>query len=202
MSDTAHAAVVLAAGGSTRLGRPKQLLARDGEPMVHRAARMALATSPAQVIVVVGSERDAVAYAVLNLDCTVVDNPHWAEGLSSSLRAAAAHLRPDVSRVLVLSCDQPAVEIHHLLTLVQEAKSAASGCAATMHGALRGVPAVVPSAWFDSALRDGDAGFGRRLRQQPDGAVFGLRATDLALDIDTPGDLQRAVALGWLDAAQ
>lgn len=195
-----HAAVVLAAGGSTRLGRAKQLLTRNGEPLVRRAARLALETSPRQLLVVVGADREAVTQALLDLPCELVHNAAWRQGLGSSLRAAGAHLRRDAEPVVVLSCDQPALEREHLLALLEGAQSAASRCAATLHDALPGVPAVVPRDWFEHAHDDGDCGFGRRLRQQPEGAVFGLRAAELELDVDMPGDVERAVQLGWLDA--
>lgn len=199
----AHAAVVLAAGGSTRLGRPKQLLTRAGEALVHRAARLALETAPVQLLVVVGAGGDAVVQALQGIRCECVDNPAWQRGLAGSLLAAGSRLRREAAPVLVLSCDQPALERRHLQALLQGAQASASRCAAAWHGDLLGVPAVVPRAWFDDAaqVEGGDRGFGRRLRQLSAGAAFGLRAPELELDIDTPRDLERARQLGWLDAS-
>ena len=65
----AHAAVVLAAGGSTRLGRPKQLLTRDGETLVHRAARLAIATGATRVLVVTGAQRGEQAADEADGEC-------------------------------------------------------------------------------------------------------------------------------------
>jgi molybdenum cofactor cytidylyltransferase len=194
-----HAVVVLAAGGSTRLGQPKQLLTRDGETLVHRAVRLALETSPAQVLVVVGANADSVTAGVANLQCEVVSNREWQSGMAGSLHIAGEHLDADARRVLVLVCDQPALEHHHLDALLEGARAAESGCAATVHGDALGVPAVVPRDWFDAMPAVGDRGFGARLGRQRAVGPFLLEAAELGLDIDTVEDLATARERGWLD---
>ena len=103
-----HAVVVLAAGGSTRLGQPKQLLTREGETLVHRTVRLALETSPAQVLVIVGADADSIAAGVADLQCEIISNHEWQSGMAGSLHAAGENLGAAVQRVLVLVCDQPA----------------------------------------------------------------------------------------------
>lgn len=202
MSGGRHVALVLAAGGSRRLGRPKQLLTRGGETLVHRSARLAAETRPRRLLVVTGSGDAAVVDALRDIDCDVLHNPGWAAGLASSLHAAAPHCSA-AGKVLVLVCDQPALELHHLSRLLDGAQAAVSGCAATRHGAdALGVPAVVPGTWFADANRlHGDAGFGMRLRSLAADALFVMLAAALDLDVDTGHDFERAVALGLLDAA-
>ncbi len=195
-----HAAVVLAAGGSTRLGQPKQLLTRAGETLVHRATRLASETAPAQLLVVVGADGRLVAASVADMECAVVTNSGWACGLAGSLRTAGAHLDPAVRRVLVLLCDQPGLERHHLEALLEGAADAATGCAATRHDDALGVPAVVPRSWFDSLDQAGDRGFGYRLGQLHPADIFQLHAPGLGADIDSPQDLANARMMGWLDA--
>ena len=193
-----HAVVVLAAGGSIRLGRPKQLLTREGETLVHRAVRLALATSPAQVLVVLGANAEAIAARIADLGCDIVANRDWQSGLAGSLHLAAAHLDPTVQHVLVLVCDQPALDQAHLDALLGGARTVGSGCAATVHGDALGVPAVVPRHWFDAVDAVGDRGFGVRLRQQGDG-IHRLDAPEFGADIDNPEDLTTARERGWLD---
>lgn len=195
-----HLVIVLAAGGSQRLGRPKQLLTRGGETLVHRAARLALETSPARACVVVGASSDAVSDAVRDLPCRVVLNPDWRRGLSGSLRiAGAAFAMPDAP-VLVLGCDQPALTLAHLQALLSGASGAISGCAATRHEDAVGIPAVVPGRWFSGDTRpQGDAGFGAALRGMPVESLAVLDAPELLLDIDTDADALEAIARGWLD---
>jgi molybdenum cofactor cytidylyltransferase len=197
----AHIALVLAAGGSSRLGRPKQLLTRNGEPLVHRAARLALETAATRVLVVVGAAREAIEASVRDLRCEPIINPHWQQGLASSLHAAAPRVVETRSDVLIVTCDQPALEAEHLRELLDGASAMPSRCAATRHGDVLGVPAVVPSDWFEQ-MDDlqGNRGFGARLRALGAGSLFVLYSPVLALDIDTEDDADKAVAQGWLDA--
>ncbi|MEN5095274.1 nucleotidyltransferase family protein [Stenotrophomonas sp. TWI1409] len=198
----AHAVVVLAAGGSTRLGQPKQLLTRQGETLVHRVVRLALELAPSQVLVVVGGNAQAVTSSISGLAATLVTNRHWESGLASSLQVAGKHLLPTVAAVMVVACDQPAIEHSHLQALLSGARASASGCAGTRHGNVLGVPAVVPRAWFTQVDASRDRGFGARLRQLPIDAVHALQAPELGLDIDTPEDLARAHLAGWIDAGR
>lgn len=198
----AHAAIVLAAGGSRRLGAPKQLLTRDGEPLVHRAVRHAWATQPRRMIVVVGGDRFDVLAALGDLGGERVFNPQWQDGLASSLQCAARVMSAHEGPVLVLGCDQPGLESSHLQQLLAGAACSASGCAATMHGDTPGSPAVITAAMLQGAdgLR-GDRGFGRMLGSLPADSVWRLDAPELQWDIDDIDDQDAAVARGLLDGA-
>jgi len=194
-----HAAVVLAAGASTRLGHPKQLLRRDGETLVHRMVRLAHTTTPGALLVVLPPAQPVLVAAVHDLPCTVVINAEPQRGMASSLAAVAAQVN-GFAHVLVLACDQPALQADHLHALLQGARDAASGCAATAFDHARGVPAVVPGHWFNAlGTAGGDSGFRDRLRALAEDSIALLAAPALGLDIDTPDDLQRARAQGWID---
>lgn len=200
---SAHAALVLAAGGSRRLGRPKQLLTRDGETLVHRAARLALESGAAYVAVVTGACGDEVSAALDDLtsreacDVQCVWNTGWASGIAGSL-AAADELHDFDGPILILATDQPVLEATHLERLLAGAQSSPSRCAATRHGDRLGVPAVVTAPMLARANRlQGDSGLGAQLTAMRD--VWVLDAPELAHDIDTPEDVDAAVAKGWLD---
>ncbi len=195
-----HAAIVLAAGGSARLGRPKQLLTRDGETLVRRAVRLAAETSPSRLLVVVGASAGVVVPELDVPSCEIVHNREWRDGLASSLRAAADVAVGFDGPVLVLGCDQPALERRHLTALLEGIPGAPSGAAATRYDHVPGVPVVVPSAWFSHHELSGDRGFGPSLRALPRGSLFLLEVPELGLDIDSPQDATNAVARGWLDA--
>ena len=196
----AHAAVVLAAGGSTRLGRPKQLLTRDGETLVHRAARLAIATGATRVLVVTGAQAEDVAGAVSDLPVECLVNPRWNEGLAGSVRVAMDALAAHDYATLLLTCDQPALQVTHLQALLEAARHAPSGCAATRFGDRVGVPAVVAPTMLRAA-RDlqGDRGL-RDVLNAAGAGVIACDAPDLGVDIDTPEDVAEAVSRGWLDA--
>lgn len=192
-------ALVLAAGGSRRLGRPKQLLKRDGETLVHRTARLAFESGAGRVLVVAGAARREVEAAVAGLGCELVVNPGWRHGLAGSLRAAAGHLQAADGPVLVLPCDLPGLEAAQLRALLDAAAAASSGCAATRLGDVVGVPAVVPARWWQEDARpDGDRGFGDRLRALAPGTLGVVAHDGLALDVDTAVDVEAALARGWL----
>lgn len=195
-----HAAVVLAAGGSTRLGRPKQLLTRDGETLVHRAARLALASGAARVRVIVGAQADDVVAAVRDLPVECLVNPRWNEGLAGSVRVAVDALAAHDHATLLLTCDQPALDLAHLQALLAAARAAPSGSAATRFGDRVGVPAVVAPVVLRAARAvQGDRGL-RDVLNAAGASVIACDAPDLGVDIDTLEDVAEAVSRGWLDA--
>ena len=200
-----HAAVVLAAGRSRRLGQPKQLLRRQGETLLHRAVRLAAATLPTHLVVVLPATGDWTA-SLSDLAHLPLINADATSGMASSLRMAAGHVRA-FARVLVMGCDQPAMEEQHLHALLTGAQAAPSGCAATLIAGRPSTPAVVPGHWF-GALQDApheaattprDQGFRQRLRALPLQQLHLLDAPDIALDIDTAAHLHAARARGLLD---
>lgn len=195
----AHAAIVLAAGGSRRLGRAKQLLTRGGETLVHRAVRLALATQPQRLLLVIGAHADEMRKAVADLRAEILVNNDWREGLASSLRAAAGALDESAS-ALILGCDQPALEQSHLQRLLSGAAVSASGCAATLHGAAPGIPAVASAAVLREAHGlHGDRGLRGALQKLSSDSLYLLEAAELEFDLDTPADLEKAVIGGWID---
>jgi len=200
-SSNPHVALVLAAGGSRRLGHPKQLLMRGGETLVHRAVRLALATQPRRLLVVCGGHADEVRKEVADMRVETVFNDTWQEGLASSLRVAVAALGANEDRALILGCDQPALEEFHLQRLLEGAAASASRCAATLHGAARGIPAVASAPMLGEArhLR-GDSGLRGALQRLRSDSIHLLDALELQLDLDTPADVENAIAQGWIDA--
>jgi molybdenum cofactor cytidylyltransferase len=200
VSEAAHAAVVLAAGGSRRLGRPKQLLCRDGETLVHRAVRLAAATHPQRLLLITGADAMRIAEAGAGFDAECTVNRDWSQGLASSLKRAASALAGFEGKVLVLACDQPALESHHLQALLDGASQSASGCAATAHGNAAGIPALVTMAMLTeaSARLEGDRGLGAQLTALA-AAVWRMDAPELRLDIDHEDDVEAALGLGLLD---
>lgn len=197
-----HVALLLAAGAGRRLGRSKQLLLREGEPLLRRFARIALQTAPRRCVVVLGADADALTDVLRGLDVEVLRHSEWAAGMGSSLAALRQHVQDDTSlrRSLILGCDQPALDAPHLRALLEEADRAASGCATSGYAGVRGIPAVVShTAWADVPLQ-GDGGL-RGLFASLDVQTLGcISAPALALDVDTPADLVAAQQRGWVDA--
>ncbi|WCE04937.1 NTP transferase domain-containing protein [Pseudoxanthomonas sp. JBR18] len=199
-----HVAIVLAAGGSRRLGRPKQLIRRNGETLVSRALRLARATSPRRLLLVVGARAAEIVGLVQADDVQVVVNPRWRDGLSSSVlaaRAALAEEQDPATGCMLLACDQPALEIDHLTALLHAAAQAPAGCAGIVHGARIGIPAVVSLAQLRQADPHGDAGLRELLNAMPPACAGMVVAPQLCMDLDTPPDLDLAAQQGLIDRA-
>ncbi|MBW3631910.1 MAG: nucleotidyltransferase family protein [Chloroflexi bacterium] len=104
------AGIVLAAGRSSRLGRPKQLLPVLGEPLLRHTVHRVLASSLDNVVLVVGHNADAIRDAVAGLSLDVVFNPDAALGQSTSVRAGLAALSPDNDAAIFILGDQPGID--------------------------------------------------------------------------------------------
>lgn len=185
--------VVLAAGGSSRMGRPKQLLDVDGEPLVRHAARVALDAGSGRVLVVLGAEAERVRAAIEDLDLAIVVNPDWREGLASSLRAGVAEVEriaPDARGLIVLPADQPRMPALHLRRIDEAQRRSSATVVASDYGDHRGPPAYFGHRHFAAlkALR-GDAGARELL--QVDGVETVAAPAGSDLDLDRPADLLR-----------
>ncbi|HEX4853418.1 nucleotidyltransferase family protein [Arenimonas sp.] len=192
MTAPRHALLLLAAGGSRRLGQPKQLLRLDGETLVHRAARLGLATAPAEAIVVCGANADAIRDAVADLPLRKILCSAWENGLGESLAAGLGALSPTIDGALVVLCDQPALDAGHLLALRDAWRGDPARAAASAYGGVLGVPALLPRGWFAALAGGGHDRGARDLLRSHAGQVHAVPAPPLADDIDTPAQARAA----------
>jgi len=190
------AAIVLAAGRSTRMGGPNKLLAEiNGRPLVRIAADAALASQARPVIVVTGHQRERVEAALNGLDVTLVHNPDFAEGLSTSLKVGIAAVLPDVDGAIVCLGDMPQVNAP-LIDLLLGAFDPEKGALVVVPtiGGKRGNPVVWSRRFFpELAALDGDIGARHLIASYPEAVTEVPLAGNAALvDVDTP-DALRAV---------
>jgi molybdenum cofactor cytidylyltransferase len=185
-------AVVLAAGASTRMGRPKQLLpwGPGDEPMLRAAVRAALAAPVGEVIVVLGSAAESISPALEGLPAQIVVNPTWAEGLSTSVRAGLDAIASDAEAALFIPGDQPHLTAKALAALVARYRRTRAGIVIPAADERRGAPALFARPLFHAlrAVR-GDRG-GRALIERYPERVVAVELPDPALlaDVDTPDD--------------
>jgi CTP:molybdopterin cytidylyltransferase MocA len=177
------AAVILAAGASTRLGEPKQLVRLAGETLVERAVRIAREAGLSPVVAVV---RDAELIETLRTrGAHVLLNGKYYEGMSTSIHAGVRWVEGmKANGVVLMTCDQPAVTAGHLRELCVDPESiAGSGYAEKI-----GIPAYFPSSRFGELMKlGGDAGARELLR-----GARTVSCEALGLDIDTEDDLKLA----------
>lgn len=181
------AAIVLAAGRSTRMGAVNKLIADiDGMPMVRRVVEAALASQAAPVLVVTGHMGDEVAAALAGLAVTPVANPDYATGLASSLKAGLRALPPSCDGALIMLGDMPQIAPEHLNTLI--AAFSADAIMVPMHAGKQGNPILWPARYFPELLQlDGDAGAKRLIATHAARArEVDLPTTAIFADIDTP----------------
>ncbi|MFY9745201.1 MAG: nucleotidyltransferase family protein [Acidobacteriaceae bacterium] len=193
MPDFRCAAVVLAAGASTRLGQPKQLVRIDGESLLHRTARLALEAGCSPVLVVLGFEADQLQRELQGLAVDVVVNHEWREGMGASLRSGMQALRKtdlQPQAVLILVCDQPRLTADHLRTLLARHQSARRiAITASVYARRAGVPALFSAKVFSALLASsGDRGAKDLIRIHA-AQVQGIPWPAGELDLDLPEDL-------------
>lgn len=187
------AGLVLAAGRSSRMApRNKLLLTVGGEKMVRHVAATALAGGAQPVIVVTGHEAAAVAAALRGLAVTIVANPDYADGLSTSLRAGLRALPAGVDGALILLGDMPEVEASVLTALVAAFTDPAAVCVPVRHGR-RGNPVLWGSAYFAEMMQlTGDSGAKPLMARHETHLIEVEVATESIFDdVDAPKDLAR-----------
>ncbi|WP_223646861.1 NTP transferase domain-containing protein [Corallococcus sp. EGB] len=189
------AVILLAAGGSTRLGQPKQLLRHEGASLVRRAAERALAASPA-VTVVLGARREEVASELDGLPVRRVDNPDWALGQGSSLRAGLRALPPDVDGALLMLCDQVRVDAAHLRSLIATFERTRAPIVASAYADTRGVPALFARALFPELESLPPTGGARGLIARDPSRVVEVALPGGEEDVDTVEDTLRLTGSG------
>jgi molybdenum cofactor cytidylyltransferase len=183
------AALVLAAGGSSRMGGPKQLIELDGKTLLRRAVETAIASQAGCVVVVLGHQWERMALETEGLDATVVVNPEWHIGMSSSLRAGLQALPNDAEAALITLCDQPMVTAEHLRDLLALFAASGKPVAACRYAGALGVPAVLARTLFPELMRLSDDVGARRILQAHAGEAAVMDLPDAAIDLDSPIDL-------------
>jgi molybdenum cofactor cytidylyltransferase len=209
MPDFRCAAVLLAAGASTRLGQPKQLIRLDGESLLHRTARLALEAGCSPIYIVLGYQAETMRPELADLPTSIsqpvkdagqlmniVVNQNWNEGMGASLRSGMEALRnqqPQADAVLLLVCDQPRLTADHLRELMSRHKTISQGSpqaiTASLYAGRSGVPAVFSARLFPALLASqGDRG-ARDLIRAHASEIQEIPWPQGELDLDRPEDL-------------
>ncbi|MCJ2130081.1 NTP transferase domain-containing protein [Methylobacterium sp. E-045] len=184
--------VLLAAGRGTRFGEAAKMLGLlDGKPLVRHAAECAVAANLGPVAVVLGAHGAAVRQALAGLDLRMVDNPAYAEGMSTSLRCGLDAL-PEPTAIIVMLGDMPRIRPAHLATLAASfvAADPAPAAIVPVHRGARGNPVLLNRALLarDLTSLGGDQGAGRLLAARTDVVELEMDAA-VTLDIDTQAAL-------------
>jgi len=191
------AGIVLAAGASSRMGSPKQLLPVNGRPLLELVLDAACASALDDVVVVLGANSDSVRSAVRFGRARVVVNPEHAQGMSTSLRCGIAALGSDVDRAVVILGDQPDVTAAVIDALLDAQSSSGLPAAALSFDGLLHPPVVLArSLWPELMALQGDVGCRQLIRARPElvAAVLAPTPRHHPVDVDTPEDFARLSA--------
>ena len=186
------AGILLAAGGSTRLGSPKQLLVYEGRTLLRRAAEAMLEAGCRPVVVVLGASAGKLTPELAGLDVNTVVNVDWERGMGASLRVGMTALSPgpEIDAVLVTLCDQPLIKAETLRRITNAQHGTQSIAAAEYNGTI-GVPAVFGRKHFaELAELPGNTG-AKPLLQRHASHVAAVPMSEAATDIDTREQYER-----------
>jgi molybdenum cofactor cytidylyltransferase len=189
------AGIILAAGGSSRLGAPKPLLLWRGEPFIRRVARTALGAGLSPVVIVSGAHTPEIRAAVADLPVMLVHNPEWEAGQSTSLQYGLQTLPDSIGSAIFLLVDQPQIPIGLVKALQDQHAQSLSPIVAPLIDDRRGNPVLFDRVTFADLLSlTGDVG-GRAVFARHPVTYVPWHAANMLLDVDTPEDYQRLLGL-------
>jgi molybdenum cofactor cytidylyltransferase len=187
------ALLILAAGASTRMGTPKQLLPIQGKSLIRRLGEMAIASQAHPVVVILGAYAEQIQVELNDLSLHVIHNAEWAEGMGTSVRCGMQFLETlpkPIEAVILTVCDQPFLStavINQLLTVYQSQNHAiiASEYAATV-----GVPALFSRQFFPILRALNGAEGAKQVMRKYGDQVYRVPFSEGAIDLDTPEEYE------------
>jgi molybdenum cofactor cytidylyltransferase len=187
------AAIVLAAGTSTRMGRQKLLLPIGGQPLIRRSVEAVLAAGLDDAVVVLGEAAEAVGATLAGLPVRTVVNPHYAEGQSTSLRAGLDALRAETDAAVVALGDQPLPDPDVIRRLVGVFRATGRPIAVPVYRNSRGNPVLFAAALFGELRAvSGDQGGRGVIARDPARVAEVPVDAPMPADIDTPAEYEAA----------
>jgi molybdenum cofactor cytidylyltransferase len=187
------AVVILAAGASTRMGQPKQLLLYRAQTLLRRAVETALASVCRPVVVVIGAHAEQVKQELEHLPVLVAENRSWEKGMSSSIRTGLETLVADAGKsdgAVIMLCDQPLVTSAVVDALIDKRRETGKLIIASAYENIRGVPALFGSELFDEIASIEDNEGARQLIANHPEDVATICFPEAAIDVDTPRDYE------------
>lgn len=182
------AILILAAGSSSRLGHPKQLVTYHDETLLRRSAKQALALCP-NVFVVLGHEYEACFTALKDLHVNVLYHENYAKGMGSSIAFGISHTA-SFEHTLIMLCDQPLIPLEHYRALLHFTCKDCMVASSYQPKERLAVPAIFPKRYYESLMAlEGDKGAQMLLKSES--CLHVTLKQDYTVDIDTEEDIQK-----------
>ena len=185
------AGIILAAGGSRRFGKPKQLLQWNGQPLIRHVVIAAMKAGLSPVEVVVGASAQEIVITLSDLPVRIVNNPDWMTGLSSSIRAGVSDLPKEVGGVIFLNADQPQISPVLVRSLIDAHQGTLGPIIAPQINGQRGNPVLFDIRTFPDLLSLKEDMGGRVLFSHYPVRWISWNDPNQLMDIDTPEDFQK-----------
>ena len=185
------AAVVLAAGASTRFGSQKLLAPVQGVPLVRRTVDQVVAAGLDAIVVVLGREDRAVHAALEGMAVQFVVNPNFRDGMYTSLRAGIRHLGRTASAAVIVLGDQPGIRAATIVSLVDEYRRSRQPIVVPVYSGTRGHPVLFDASVFpELEAVTGDQGGREVIGRDPLRVAAVHLSFALPRDVDTMEDLR------------
>lgn len=187
--------LILAAGNSSRLGEPKQLLKFNGKTLLRNVVEEAKKVSES-IIVVTGSGHTDIVAEITDLEVKIVENTKWNQGMGSSIKIGMIQLLnefPEVQNVIVSVCDQPFIIASVFSDLIQIQKNSLKGIVASKYSDTLGTPVLFTEKYFQElSSLSGKEGAKKMILKFKDD-IAGIKFEKGAIDIDTQSDYQKLI---------
>ena len=187
-------AVILAAGKSSRLGQPKQLLPFRGQTLVRRIVDAAREAGCSPIVIATGSDKDKVARELEQTSAVIVENVNWNNGMGTSIRVGVQHLiniAPNVEALVLLVCDQPLVDSHTIEQLIALGEKTKKAIVASSYAETLGVPALFDRSCAEEFLKLADGSGAKPIIFSNHDRVAEFPFPEGTIDIDMAADYER-----------
>lgn len=195
MKDSEIGIIILAAGASSRLGKPKQLLWFEGKTLLRRAVENAIETN-FKTVVVLGANFEKIKTEIEDLDVEICFNENWKGGMSSSLKTGLKKIlepAPNLSAVIIQLCDQPFVNFSILKRLAEVFERTNAPIVACEYAETVGVPALFSRIIFDELFALSTENGAKRIIKKHSASVEKISAPEAEIDIDTAKDYEKLI---------
>ena len=191
MNSSTVGLIILAAGASTRMGTPKQLLTYRGRSFIRHITEVAIASACQPIAVVLGAHAERIKPEISQLPVQIVENQQWAEGMSTSIRVgleALLAVNQDLEAVAIALCDQPFVSFPILERIVEAYHFTGKPIIASEYAGTLGVPVLFSCTLFSEIMALKGTEGAKQIIRKHIHEVFSVPFPEGSIDIDTPND--------------